>query len=146
MCNFKKTIPADLEAQLASLREGVSLLSNNKQQVIDTCTSNKNHNNNNNNLILIIMSWWWLYDNDNVIDNNNSNSVVHIWTSLLLEISKQYKLYNYSETWITAVSDNVTYVVKISLDFGFLRSHVIQNSCKWICTRPSPVSTIDVDV
>ena len=47
-CNFKKTIPADLEAQLASLREGVSLLSNNKQQVIDT--GNNNHNNNNNNI------------------------------------------------------------------------------------------------
>ena len=67
-CNFKKTIPADLEAQLASLREGVSLLSNNKQQVIDA-SNNNNNNNNNNNLILIM----W-YDDDD--DNNNSNSVV----------------------------------------------------------------------
>ena len=70
LCNFKKTIPADLEAQLASLREGVSLLSNNKQQVIDS--GNNNHNNNNN-LILIM---WYDDDDDNVIDNNNSNSVV----------------------------------------------------------------------
>lgn len=30
---FKKTIPADLESQLASLREGLSLLNDNKQQV-----------------------------------------------------------------------------------------------------------------
>ena len=64
--------------------------------------------------------WWWWYDNDNVIDNNNSNSVVRIWTSLLLEISKQYKLY--SEIWITAVSDNATYVVKNF--FGFWVSQV----------------------
>ena len=77
LCNFKKTIPADLEAQLASLKEGVSLLSNNKQQVIDTSNNNNNNNNNNSNLILIM--WYDDYDdddNDNVIDNNNSNSVV----------------------------------------------------------------------
>jgi len=35
---------------------------------------------------------------------------------------------------------------KISLDFGFRRSHVIQNSVKWLCTRQLPVSSIEVDV
>ena len=120
LCNFKKTIPADLEAQLASLREGVSLLSNNKQQVIDT-SNNNNNNNNNNNLILIM----WYDDDDDMIMMLLTIMIQTVWFISELHFCLKFlnNIYElYSETWITAVLDNATYVVKNL--FGFWVSQV----------------------